>query len=318
MPQIRSKKFSVFVAVFVLFVGIILGGFLVLKSKSGSASISRQISYLLNSEQSNKEQSDSDSDNDGLKDWEEKLYGTDPKNSDTDKDGYFDGEEVASGYDPAKKSPDDAMAGGNPKNPRPLPKNLTAALTKKIGQAIIQGQIKPRGNDTSLDAEALAEQAKLDETLKEAASRQLPEFSLAPISDSEINISDKIGRAEASSYLETMGNALPKLPAKEESEMEFFVNALENNDLDRLREFRQIYQKSYQGLKEISVPADLAALHKRFMAIFLATSNIYQALENIDQDPLKAAIALNQYSEIDRQINELIKSLFERVNRYNQ
>jgi len=37
-----------------------------------------------------------DSDNDGLLDWEEKLFGTDPQNPDSNGDGTLDGEEFAS------------------------------------------------------------------------------------------------------------------------------------------------------------------------------------------------------------------------------
>jgi hypothetical protein len=50
-----------------------------------------------------------DTDSDGLKDWEEALWGTDPKNPDTDEDGTPDGEEVAVGRNPMKKGPDDQM-----------------------------------------------------------------------------------------------------------------------------------------------------------------------------------------------------------------
>lgn len=43
-----------------------------------------------------------DSDHDGLVDWKENLYGTDPKMSDTDKDGTNDVEEIAQNRDPLK------------------------------------------------------------------------------------------------------------------------------------------------------------------------------------------------------------------------
>ncbi len=46
-----------------------------------------------------------DSDNDGLTDSEEALYGTDPRKPDTDGDGYVDGVEVANLYDPLKPAP---------------------------------------------------------------------------------------------------------------------------------------------------------------------------------------------------------------------
>jgi len=41
-----------------------------------------------------------DSDNDGLTDEEEKIYGTDPEKADTDGDGYSDWEELEKGYNP--------------------------------------------------------------------------------------------------------------------------------------------------------------------------------------------------------------------------
>ena len=41
-----------------------------------------------------------DTDNDGLTDDQEELYGTDINNSDTDGDGYIDGDEVKNGYNP--------------------------------------------------------------------------------------------------------------------------------------------------------------------------------------------------------------------------
>ncbi len=50
-----------------------------------------------------------DSDDDGLADWEERLYGSDPFNSDTDGDGTSDGREVKDGRDPLKQGPDDKM-----------------------------------------------------------------------------------------------------------------------------------------------------------------------------------------------------------------
>ena len=48
-----------------------------------------------------------DSDNDGLKDWEETLWKTDPNNKDTDADGTTDGDEIATNRDPLTPGPND-------------------------------------------------------------------------------------------------------------------------------------------------------------------------------------------------------------------
>ncbi|MCH7529851.1 hypothetical protein IIB50_01915 [Patescibacteria group bacterium] len=45
-----------------------------------------------------------DSDDDGLKDWEEVLWGTDPFNPDTDNDGTDDGVEIAVDRNPLVSS----------------------------------------------------------------------------------------------------------------------------------------------------------------------------------------------------------------------
>ncbi|MDO8564546.1 MAG: hypothetical protein Q7R88_00975 [bacterium] len=50
-----------------------------------------------------------DADNDTLPDWEEVLWGTDPKHPDTDGDGTTDGEEVVLGRNPKKSGPDDSL-----------------------------------------------------------------------------------------------------------------------------------------------------------------------------------------------------------------
>ena len=57
---------------------------------------------LSTSTPTNAEFTDRDTDGDGLPDWEERLYGSDPLKKDTDGDGTTDGAEVRQGRDPTK------------------------------------------------------------------------------------------------------------------------------------------------------------------------------------------------------------------------
>ena len=50
MPSTKSKKFSIFVAILILFAGVLIGGFLFIKTRAGSANISDQFNYLLGKE----------------------------------------------------------------------------------------------------------------------------------------------------------------------------------------------------------------------------------------------------------------------------
>ena len=56
-----------------------------------------------------KKNSEVDSDTDGLYDWEESLWGTDPKNPDSDNDQTKDGEEVRENRNPTKAGPNDKL-----------------------------------------------------------------------------------------------------------------------------------------------------------------------------------------------------------------
>src|SRR3989344_8258983 len=52
---------------------------------------------------------DIDTDSDGLKDWEEALFKSDPNNKDTDGDGTEDDEEVKLGRNPTLAGPNDKL-----------------------------------------------------------------------------------------------------------------------------------------------------------------------------------------------------------------
>ena len=79
-----------------------------------------------------------DSDQDGLTNDEEKMYGTDPYKADTDGDGYSDGVEISSGYDPLKHAPGDKIVKtgsgevAGTASEKKESKNLTEELSTKV------------------------------------------------------------------------------------------------------------------------------------------------------------------------------------------
>lgn len=302
-------------AVFILFAGIFLGGFLVLKSKTGSASISQQISYLFGD--NNNDAKGDDADNDGLKDWEEKIYGTDPKNPDTDGDGYLDGEEVASGYDPAKKAPGDELAGANAKIPRPLPKNLTRALSLKLSQALVEGKIKSldeQGNP--LTAQDLEQEAGLAQAMREAIGQQSGEFDIQDIPLGAIKISDASDKPAVSNYLTQAAASLGKISSAQGSEIEMFIAAITANDFSEVKRIQKNYELAYEQLKTVAVPSDFILFHKDILGILLATKNIYGAIQDINNDSLKATIAILKYQEINEKTVEVMNGFIEKINKY--
>ena len=96
----------------ILFILIIFAGWFYV-----SAHKSKQEEYIANKDNNalavvvdKTSQYDADTDADGLKDWEEALWKTDPKKADTDGDGTNDNEEITLGRDPLKAGPNDTIS----------------------------------------------------------------------------------------------------------------------------------------------------------------------------------------------------------------
>lgn len=318
MPLTRPNKISISVAILIVLLATLVSGHIFLKNKFGYATVSQQIGYLLGQKISTEqEKNNDDADRDGLKDWEETIYHTDQKNPDTDGDGYLDGEEVATGYNPLKKAPDDLLIQENAGQPRPLPKNLTTALGAKLGEAIAEGKIKSFNQQGQpLNTQELLEQPGLDQIINDAVGQQINDFLLPEISDSEIKISDQTGRQATIDYLDAASAAIGQISSEGATEMDSFNNAVDNNDFSQLETNQKTYAEGYQKLKKVAVPRDLISFHKGMLGALWVTNNIYSAIKNINQDPLKSTIALSQYPKIDQKTNELIVQLINQITSY--
>ena len=123
-----------------------------------------------------------DSDQDGLSNDEEKLYGTNPFVKDSDGDGYGDGVEVESGYDPLKPAPGDKIvkpASSELSSPttQGTSENLTQKTSSEIA-ALLENN-KQNGKEISLEDVDAAVQKVLDGS--NTGEVTLPEINIADI-----------------------------------------------------------------------------------------------------------------------------------------
>lgn len=155
-----SLKSQIIAAVLILGLGVFIGIWLIQKKElsfsiepktNKEKEISQEKGSLANQISLTK---DKDSDKDGLADWEETIYKTDPYNPDTDNDGYSDGEEVAAGYSPTSPSPNDKILS--------IPKDSEINLSSQSGQGAVEKyllsvQTPPLLKNTQLYQEAIKE-----------------------------------------------------------------------------------------------------------------------------------------------------------------
>ena len=234
-----------------------------------------------------------DSDNDGLKDWEEALFGTDPKNKDTDSDGTPDGEETRGGRNPLVAGPDDASDitgspfgfGGNASS---SPISKTDAFAREVFSAIAA----QKGESGFINPEDIAQvSTSFAEVI---AGREKIAYTGRDVSTTE-NSNETVFRA--------YGNAVSALLLKAESnigqgEMAVIVQALQNNneaELKKLGSISDIYAELVQELLLVSVPKTALYAH---LALINSIADIAQSVDDMQQlmsDPLAGMAAFGTY-----------------------
>ncbi|MFH0906844.1 MAG: thrombospondin type 3 repeat-containing protein [bacterium] len=322
-PLKSSKKINTLAVIFLLIIGMTFGVFLVLKSKIGVASISEQLSQILEQDKKtineckpNPDDKNKDSDNDGLMNWQEITWKTNPCKPDTDEDGYLDGEETTSGYDPTQPAPNDKLPGQNPNQPRALPINLTQALAKSLSEQSIKG-----GTETIsgiLDVSSLDTSNQIiDTAIQTVINKAMREFTLPNIPDQDIIISPDNSQTSIENYAGKIVEIINQLKQKTsvdkitgfESESDLFYYAIQSKDFSQINQYIEFYRKLYENIKQIPTPSDLKEIHKEQLGIFWVMSNIYKAIKEIDQDPLKTNLALEQYKAVSDLTNQMFQKL---------
>jgi len=299
---ILSKKSNLIISLSILIVGILIGGYLVLGSKIGSADISSQLTSFFTGNK-NQDPKTIDSDNDGLPDQLEAIYGTDPHNPDTDNDGYLDGEEVMSGYDPLKPAPDDKIS-DKAIVPRPKPGSLSVNLTDELAKALSEtiknappDAFSVNGNNVDLQSNDL-----IDNAMATALSKS-PQLNFIPIiQDKDIKISDDTSPPAIVDYFAKMSQIIINNISAQNG---IDKNCIENvNDASTTKDFSQVdlcvkyYIKSFEEIKNLSVPATWKELHKKNLSLLIGSANIFQTSKLMDDDPFRALIAIQQYQQI--------------------
>jgi len=305
-PQKNSKKFNIIVAILILLIGVSIGGYWVLKSKTSQADFLKQMAQ----EMQDQEIID-DLDHDGLAGWEENLHKTDPNNPDTDGDGYLDGEEVAAGYDPTKPAPNDKLVNNTTQTPRPEPGNLTQTLTYILSQKIKNDPHPSLANISPEETLGLIADQQIADALKKASAGFLSEF----ITDfKEVKVLDDTSPAAIKNYLGQLREKIGQLDSCQD------VNDFKN-DTDIITEaistknFKQVncqslsYSAGYQVIKEIAVPSNWLNFHQEALSIFWNFSKIYQNLPKFESDPLKGLIILEKFSQTNENFIYLLEEM---------
>lgn len=267
-----------------------------------------------------------DTDNDGIKDWEEDLLKTDSTNPDTDGDGYLDGEEINSNHNPLIKSPGDTQVF----YPMPLgekynitnkllsDKNVNALLTSYASQR--EEYLKDHPQTTKENFTASVNQPTVQKMWERAFGdmlvaigdkaveeiEKMPEIFDITVNDSDIKISEDNSNEAISKYLYQVSSILNAGNFLLQEEAPDALNiALTESDFSKLDTLIKENDAKIEEAKDIVVPSSWADIHKGKLAMTILIRNICLSFRDILNDPFKAYVAAGELESIDEYWEEL-------------
>jgi len=311
-------------ALVVLVLMIFAGWFYYSKNKN------EQMQYLAKQQESGplaiiadqKNSLDADTDSDGLKDWEESLWKTDPKNPDTDGDGATDGEEIIQNRNPLKPGPDDKIT--------EKVEDLVAAGKKQTETEQIITAVYAKKFLTSY---LLLKQAKGELTAED--KNQLVESFMADIKplkvEDKYKLSDlKITQDNSKEAVKKYAEEIKKVFINKDyfflnnqAVFEVLLKKLKNKDSDFSPEVSvlgssaNLYDWFVKKMAEIdTIPSDIANKHNELMngldGIAIAIRNMAKAPD----DPIKAMMGSALHDEQIEIIYKAINGIQSVFNKY--
>ena len=232
-----------------------------------------------------------DTDNDGLPDWQEALYGTDPANPESVKKGVTDGDAVAQGLVKLRFESDTSGLTKTPEVPGTLVADDT--LTAQFSREFFSNYIQTTGGGSQLT------QDQINTFAQQAVNSLAQKRTLTPLVTSstvqKAGSGDAALRAYATTF-ETLYNS--NNPAGEKNEVEYFSDATIKNDPEALAQVKVIagaYKALATSLARTPVPTEAASAH---IEIVNALNHYAQASEDMgaySSDPLRAWVGMAEY-----------------------
>ncbi|MFY9462505.1 MAG: hypothetical protein WAP51_04885 [Candidatus Sungiibacteriota bacterium] len=238
-----------------------------------------------------------DSDQDGLKDWEEKIYGTDPNNPDTDGDGAPDGEEIKGGRNPLKPGPDDKLS-------IPLPSVENENKTQEIANELISKSL------TQIIARAAAGQS-LNKVLSNTT--ELNAYINSLVAEKDL---DKVKRPESNEFVTSPDNSPEAVKKYFNAVAQIYLSNFEDIESDvsvlarfsrsggDVKVFRELdanvaaIEKAIKEIKKTPTPHKWLGFAKDDVWYLSKTLAAVKILRNSENDPAASLLILKDRMDL--------------------
>ncbi|MEK7567172.1 MAG: hypothetical protein AAB527_03510, partial [Patescibacteria group bacterium] len=223
-----------------------------------------------------------DSDNDGLKDWEETLWGTNPDSADTDNDGILDGEEIKN---------------NEPSVPAPKQEPIQEDnLTQKTSRELFVSYIQQR--QAGLDPKTAIDQILgtiLDDSESSGFKNNFSQKNLRLASDN----STEEARAYINNLAKISDDGASKIKENELTTLKRLIQQANSSDsFEKFDEFAvnaAAYKEMVASILKIAVPQNYIGPHLKYLNALNNLAKINSAFSVFMSDPISGMGAAKQY-----------------------
>jgi len=248
-----------------------------------------------------------DTDNDGLKDWEESLWGTDIKNPDTDGDGTSDGDEVSLGRNPLVAGPDDKLS-----------KKVTVSIKNDENPELTRTDIFAReffANIVALEKTGNTSPEALSNTSDFLIKELLKNGLKDTYTIDDLNINTDVTKEVIHNYGNELGNIINKYPQLLNYPEVFIINeSLQNNDASLMKKLNPIiegYRNANADLLNTSVPQGNSLVHLQALNSLNNVAISLEIIQVVFDDPISGLVGIKQYKKSLIRLNTAIKKTSE-------
>jgi hypothetical protein len=267
-----------------------------------------------------------DYDGDGLKDWEEALWKTNPQNPDTDGDNTNDGEEIISNRDPLKQNI-------NPSGQEPSDKIAETILLAE--KKAVEDYIKLTSTETvarQLFSQYIATKkvgGQLTETDKFQiignSIANIPEITFNTYTEKDILISDITDNKSWGDYSNSLAEILIinlKTPIENIGTIIQDFSNIQGNEIateqtikifDRFTPLILKNQKTVSSLLKLMVPKNLAQEHLNLINSFKKIYENVDLMQKSAKDPILLIPLLNHYENNSKELNTATINIISKI-----
>lgn len=244
-----------------------------------------------------------DSDEDGLKDWEEALWETDANNPDTDGDGTEDGEEIKLGRNPKIKGPNDELSD---EEKRAVSETGTdTSATGAFGRGFFASfmTLKESGDLTPENIQKLSD--SIVENFTAGDGNNFTASDLKISSDNSPAALKKYGNEIGAIFEEYLKLKLP-------DELMIAARAVSSGDRKELLALDKIISANKNLIEKhltTSVPSKISPVHLKLINHYQTITGAIENMKKMIDDPLTGTIAISRYKKELTPLNNTMTEL---------